>query len=365
MRLISLWALKHLVLHAPNDIKMTCLEELGTGWLMQTVTGEPRDTLASVRGPSQVSTPIGMGTPNAAGEQVDLLNAVEEPLMDIDEATDGTEGEDEDAMTDSIGSLRLPRYTQATAFSQHKARLKAIKNAEQNPVVRSQKDDIVIQEQALDYIRNLISEPSSAGAPEMIDHLFNICGAERLFQVLASKLKPKAATATPSKPVRTVSLASAMPPHFQPSPSSRPLPDLHLQQPDELIVSTLFILVHIANGTPRHRSLLLHAHPDLPRAVEPLFVHPNPRVRIACIWLVNNLTWMDDQSDAVPARQRALELRAVGIEDAVRRCVADLDLDVRERAKTAVEQMAKLLDGLAGAQGAGPAGGAVARGWER
>src|SRR4051812_20487317 len=170
LRIDSLWALKHLVSSAPNDIKINCLEELGTGWLIQIVTGE--SSFASTSRQGQSGSPMGMGTPNAAGEQVDLLNAVEEPGMDVDYALseDEADTEDDDQMTDSIGSLRLPRYTRKTPTSQLAARLKAIKHVEQSPVLKAQREDIRVQEQALDFIRNLIGE-AGPGQPEMIDHL--------------------------------------------------------------------------------------------------------------------------------------------------------------------------------------------------
>src|SRR6266576_1345842 len=187
MRLNSLWALKHMVLTAPNDIKISCLEELGTGWLVQAITGELRDFSHPPKERSQVSTPIGMGTPNAAGEQVDLLNAVDEPSMDLDDVTSSSDDEDDKTMADSIGSLRRQRQLRFTPTSQIRARLKAIKDTEQDPRLRAERDDLRIQEQALDFIRNLIAE-SKSGACEMIDHLLNTIGIPRFFEIMASKL---------------------------------------------------------------------------------------------------------------------------------------------------------------------------------
>ena len=37
MRVSSLWALKHLANAAPNDVKMSIIEELGTGWLIHSM----------------------------------------------------------------------------------------------------------------------------------------------------------------------------------------------------------------------------------------------------------------------------------------------------------------------------------------
>ncbi len=52
LRFGSLWALKHLCLGLPHAMKKQCLEELGVGWLVQVLNGEP-------------SKPT-MGTSNAA-----------------------------------------------------------------------------------------------------------------------------------------------------------------------------------------------------------------------------------------------------------------------------------------------------------
>jgi len=183
MRFLSIWALKHLVLNAANNVKVKCLEELEPGWLMQTITGESFPSKAS-----HVSTPIGMGTPNAAGEQVDLLNAPDEPAMDLDEDEDDDE-EDDDMMSDSIETLRFPRYTSKGRPSQtYRKALKEIRDQEMNPALREQRDDLRIQEVALDFIRNLISE-SGADLNDMIDHVLNALGQNRFFEVLTSKLK--------------------------------------------------------------------------------------------------------------------------------------------------------------------------------
>jgi len=61
---------------------------------------------------------------------------------------------------------------------------------------------------------------------------------------------------------------------------------------------------------------------------------------------------MDDSSDMAAARERAVCLKSLGVEQKVRELCSDQDLDTRERAKTACEQMSKLLDGSGpGSQG--------------
>ncbi|KAF2146012.1 uncharacterized protein K452DRAFT_294623 [Aplosporella prunicola CBS 121167] len=340
LRLTSMWALKHLVLQADNEIKMTALEELGTGWLIQTVSGP--------------ATPLGMSTPNAAHEQVDILNAVEEPSMDIDNGS-GISGDEDDVMADSIGLLR-PRSTQETAAARMKARLRTIREAETNPAIKAQQDELRIQEQALDFIRNLIMAEPGTDPGVMIDHVLQAFGRDRFFEILTAKLRPRnpgptaasrdaallRASASSSPDPTSTSSAGAGATTATNTTSSNAYTYL---APPEILLGTAFIAVHVANGPPAHRQLILSQTPLMQHLV-PLFGHPDRRIRVACVWLINNLTWIEDDSDRAGARLRAQELRKLGIEERVRACLGDAELDVRERAKTAVEQLAKLLDGL-------------------
>lgn len=163
-------------------MKTQCLDELGVGFLMQTLGGEP-------------SKPA-MGSSNAAGEQVDLLNAVDEPHMDVDD--EPSSDEDEDTMTDSIPSMRRhqrsgSRYTSALNI---RDRLQQIKNDELDPRIKLEREDQAIQMQSLDFIRNFCSEEKQSG--EMIDHLLKTYGHSRFFEMLDSKIRPKTSTSPPT-----------------------------------------------------------------------------------------------------------------------------------------------------------------------
>jgi hypothetical protein len=375
------------------------IEELGTGWLIQTMSGESHF-------PS--SHRSHMATPNAAGEQVDILNAVDEPTMDIDDAASiDSSCDDDDAMTDSIGHLRLPPMPLRL-----RERLKAIRQEEENLMIRARKDEIRVQEQVLDLIRNLISEAGPTQA-EMIDHLFESMGQQRLFECLANKLKPKvgaaAAAATQQRSTATTSVGTAPPAGKRPtlttpghssqsanSANQQPFPeDLYIHP--RLIESTLFILIHIANGKPQHRHQLLNQTTSLSPSnttslfptssssssssqsttklidlTLPLFNHPVTSIRVACCWLVHNIMWVEDENDTIGVKQRALELRQRGFEDVVKVCVGDVDLDVRERATGLVDVWSRLLGALSANGGnvsasATPLGGShgSSRVWER
>ncbi|KAF1970099.1 ARM repeat-containing protein [Bimuria novae-zelandiae CBS 107.79] len=344
LRYGSLWALKHLCLGLPPHMRRKCLDTLGVGWLKQVLNGEPLSKAA----------PLGMGTPNAAGEQVDMLNAVDEPHMDLDE--EPSSSEDESSMIDGIPSLRpLPRsgsrYTSATNI---RDRLQQIKSDEQDVSLSSERDDIRIQEQALDFVRNFITEDKASG--EMIDHLLNEFNRSEFFELLDSKLRPKGAAPPSSDPASqsTAGAGTTASSYWSPNSSrlssftqsagATPQPNWAAYPATDLIIASLYILVHLANGRPSHRSLLI-SQTSLMQHILPLLTHPRRDVRLPCAWFVNNLVWEEDSSDAVPTRKRAQQLRALGFEEGVRALSRDIDLDVRERARTAVEQLGKLLSG--------------------
>ncbi|KAF2710878.1 ARM repeat-containing protein [Pleomassaria siparia CBS 279.74] len=336
LRYGSLWALKHLCLGLPYAMKIHCLDELGVGWLVQTLNGDPAK--------ASTSTTLGMGTPNAVGEQVDILNAVDDPHMDVDE--ESSSGEDEETMTNSIPSMARhqrsgSRYTSATNI---RDRLQQIKNDEQDLRLNNERDDIRIQEQALDFIRNFITEDKASG--EMIDHLLKSFNHTRFFELLDAKIRPKqpAAPSYWNNAPQRANFSSAAPTPPQPNWATYPS--------TELIIGTLYILVHLANGRPTHRSILI-AQTTLMNHILPLLQHPRRDVRLPCAWFINNLVWVEDNTDENNTRDRAQSLRQLGFEEAVKQLGRDMDLDIRERAKTAIEQMAKLLGDPRGTQGGG------------
>ncbi|KZM20824.1 uncharacterized protein EKO05_0008751 [Ascochyta rabiei] len=334
LRYGSLWALKHLCLGIPFAMKIQCLDELGVGFLMQTLSGE--------------STKPAMATPNAAGERVDILNAVDEPPMDVDE--EPSSSEDEDVMTDSIPSMRRhqrpgSRYASATNI---RDRLQQIKNDELDPRLKLEREDQAIQMQSLDFIRNFCSEEKQSG--EMIDHLLKTYGHSRFFEMLDSKIRPKpSSTTASSQHAQTQTQADPAPSYWPGTTQQRPpypsspatQPNWTLYQSWEILKAAVFIFVHLANGRPHHRSLLL-SQTSLMRHVLALFSYPNRDVRLGCAWMVINLVWVEDHTDENATRERARVLRDMGFESAVNLLTRDADLDVRERAKTASDVLNRL-----------------------
>ena len=338
LRYLSLWALKHVILKSPYEGKTKCLHDFGTGLLVQILTGEDQ------AGQSQSPT-ASMGVSNAAGEQVDLLNAVEQSMEMED--SDEDDQEDDDAMTDDMGTLSRPSNLRSTSNNLHKSRLKAIKNAEQNPVILARRDDLQIQEQALDFLRNLIN---GSTCPDMIDHVYQNIGSARIFDILISKLRPRsaansnsnyAATSTPKRiPFGSSGTSAAANGAQQP----------FFYQPPEIINATILVIVHLAAGLPRHRQQVI-AQKSLLQAVLPHFSHTSGQIRGNCIQLVINLLWQENSEDTLRARQSATELRYLGIEERMRALDQDGVADVREKAKMAVNQLRDLVDGVSGGVG--------------
>ncbi|GAM82614.1 hypothetical protein ANO11243_005960 [Dothideomycetidae sp. 11243] len=329
LRVASLWALKHLVLHAPREVKIETLDELGPGWLVQAISGDARADTASV-------TPMGMSTPNAAGEQVNILNAPDTPDMDLDTPDDvlpDDESDNGEVQYDQTGtpfqssSIRSTLKPNLLALST----LRVLRERENNPALQTRQDDIDIQEQALDLVRNLMNGDD---ATAMIDHLNAAISLQRLFELLLSKLE--AAPPSLSRSASSNGQRSSAAPLGRVEPAST--------TPDTLVHSAAHILTHISAASSRHKQLLIAQKPLL-RAWLPHFSHPDPQIRVICVWTVINLTWVEDQSDREDARRRAMELRVVGVEDKIKQLQGDPDLDVRERCKVAVRQLDELLSG--------------------
>lgn len=328
LRLNSVWALKHVVLEASNAIKMSCLEELGPGWLKQIVNNdvETANHAALSRNGDREdgsSTPIRMSTPNAAGEQVDLLNAVEEDSRESSQDVE-EDGEEDLKMVDSIGALSRAEDRKLCSHPSS-GRGPISETAGMTGRRRSSQpaltDELAIQVQGLDFIRNLIC---GSGASDMIEHLFRELGQEKLFELLAAKLRPRVFNA------------------FNRERRSSENGVRHVQPQTDIIVSVCYIIVHLAAGNTRQRQLLI-SQVELLKLIVPLFSHPSKDVRACCLWIVINLTWIDDVSDNMNCKARARELKKHGVYEKLQHMEHDADLDCRERARTAGNQMLTLL----------------------
>ena len=309
LRLNALWALKHLVDAVGPELKKACLEQLGPGWLVQLICDDPHETaLHNAR------------MKESSGE-------------DLDEDMDMQPTEDPIRWAYwSNGSLRELDAMNSSRLRQAEDRLSAARDAELSPVRKARNDAVAIQEQGLDFIRNLIGTPgtgptseSTSDTTDLIDFLFSELGQDRLFEIMTSKLRAKVLN-----PFARRSMSA-----------TREARVLHPQS--KVIVAVIYILVHIAASVSRHRQLVI-AQTELLRLLSQQASSKDKEVRVALCHLITNLTSKDDESEAQECAQRAHELKRLGFHSKMETLrQQDRDLDVKERAKTAVWQIEQAL----------------------
>ncbi|KAJ0294681.1 hypothetical protein CBS470a_000590 [Colletotrichum nupharicola] len=312
LRLNALWALKHFVHAVDPETKKQCLEELESGWLVQLICDDTEDDALFL-----------------ARSKMDKQNAI-----DVGDDMDGdVEMDQPDSLSRSWLSSSIPPQDvdgkRPAKFRQTEARLAALREAELNPLRKARNDDLAIQEQGLDFIRNLIGAAGSGSSTEsanetteMIDYLFSELGQDRFFDILARKLQAKVLHPTSRRAVG--------------SAAGREARVLYPQA--KIIEAVVFILVHMAASIPKHRQLVI-AQTDLLKLLANHFNSKDKEVRVALCHLISNLTWQDDESDARACAQRAYELKKLGFLTKLEGLEDDCELDVRERAKSAVWQM--------------------------
>ncbi|CAF3594036.1 unnamed protein product [Fusarium graminearum] len=295
LRLNGLWALKHVVDAAGPDLKKACLAKLGSQWLLQLIRDDTEDM------------------------------ALHEGRDDVDMQTSD---ERHGWIYGSNGMLQELDAANSSRLRQAEDKLAAIRESELNPAKRARNDDLAIQEQGLHMIRNLIGRPRSGQLPEtanetseMIDFLLQEFDSTEFFNVLTSKLRAKVYRPFNHRAITT----------------GRDTRVFHPQA--KLVVAVLYILSHIAASIPRHQ-LMIIAQTDLMKLLAQQANSKDREVRVALCHVIINLTYKDDDSEAHACALRAHELRKLGFSAKMEALTkGDGDLDVRERAKTAVFQI--------------------------
>ncbi|KAH8677424.1 armadillo-type protein [Xylariales sp. PMI_506] len=296
LRLNALWALKQLVHQASVELKKQAVEELQSGWLVQLICDDTEDeAVFSARARS------------------------EDDDMDIDDQA-------RLSFSRTLSNKRISGDSRIIRLAD--ARLTTLREAELNPIRKARQEDLAIQEQGLAFIRNLVGDAYSNGTDsvndtaEMVDFLFGTLGQDRFFNILASKLKVKVLHAFSGRRGTTGGETRILYPQTK------------------IIESVIYILVHVAASVPRHRQLVI-AQTELLKLLAGLFNSQDSEVRVALCHLLNNLTWMDSDSDKPGSMQRALELKKLGFLTKLESLGQDEELDVRERAKPALHQIHK------------------------
>lgn len=304
LRVNAMWALKHFVESVELDLKKACLDQLEPGWLVQLIRDDPQDPAvqdARMKGGSE-----------DVDEDVDM-QASGGPIRWI---------------YGSNGSLREFDASKSSRLRRAEDKLAAVRESELSPARRAHNDDVAIQEQGLGFIQNLLvcrsvgpSEDTTADVTDMIDYLFSEIGQDRLFDILTSKVRPR-----------------VLHPFSRRTPvAGREARVVH--PPARVVVGVVFILVHLAASSPRHRQLVV-AQTELLRALVQQSANREPQVRVGLCHLVTNLTEQEEGEDLQSFVLRAQELKKLGYLAKMESLKQnDRDLDVRERAKTAAWQM--------------------------
>lgn len=295
-----MWALKHLIDSESPEFKKTCLDELQPDWLCQLIDDDNQDAHMS--------------------------RSRDTNDENMDEDSDSQSGEEPHRwVCGNNGSFTELDASLSTRMRQAEDRLSAVRESELNPCRRARNQEVAIQEQALNFLRNFIGRPPAGTASEvletteMIDHLFTHIGQMRLFELFTAKFRPKMPNLTFSRGRTSESRV------FYPQ--------------GQTMAPVIYVLVHIAASDSRHRSIIT-SQTDLLKLIAQQTSNKDREVRIALCHLISNLTWEDDAHERENSQKRALELKKVGFLSKMEKLEKDdKDLDVRERAKLAVEQL--------------------------
>ncbi|KIX99203.1 uncharacterized protein Z520_04779 [Fonsecaea multimorphosa CBS 102226] len=284
----SLWALKQLVLHAKKKLKQEVVDELGCSWIKLLIKTDPIDI--------------------PEGEVIGLVERDYPPITtyrrsaaSVDNPSDVLmgEGSEQDDENEEHASGASETTSQHTGGFDTK---------------HSVDDDIQIQAQLLDLLRNLFCGDN---ASDLVRYVIDEMGQDDFFRIMLDRLRPR----TLAGPTRKENYTT--PP------------------PNTIVAKVLYVLVHIAACDPKWRNVIASQHALL-KQILTFCNHADREIRSTCCWIAINLTYEDDANDRAGCRHRAIELQKVGFVSHLRKMETDLDLDVRERAKTALHLMTNL-----------------------
>lgn len=334
LKLNSIWALKHYIYQAGVEVKTSALAELGSSWLVDLISWDD-DFACSGDEEGYEDEDEGMvdeGLEESVGYG---------PLFGGHHHADES-GEDSDVneMKDSIGQLsrqrgitagsergtHSPTTTTSASLVDHEISTRAFR--------RARRQLLEVQEQGLDFLRNLIC---GAESPEMLDILFTGVGQDRIYEILTRKTRPRPIMSHHSRLG-----GSSRRPTTASSTESTPHHNATRDPPAEILVPIVYILVHIAANHARHRETLIQ-QTELLKNLLPFFEHEHKEVRVGLAWLVINLTWKDDGADELSCKSRASELKRIGFVQKLEWLMHDKVLDVKERAKTGLYQIKQCL----------------------
>ncbi|KIW92988.1 uncharacterized protein Z519_06837 [Cladophialophora bantiana CBS 173.52] len=284
----SLWALKQLVLNANKKLKQEVVDELGCSWIKLLIKTDPIDIPEG-----EVIGLVERDYPQITTYRRSAASVDNPPDIVMGEGSEPDGENEEDARGSSETSV------------DHNGGFDAKHSVE---------DDIQIQAQLLDLLRNLFC---GENASDLVRYVIDEMGQDDFFRIILDRLRPR----TLAGPTRKDNYTT--PP------------------PNTIVVKVLFVLVHIAACDPKWRNAIASQHALL-KQILTFCGHTDREIRSTCCWIAINLTYEDDANDRAGCRHRAIELQKVGFVSHLRKMETDPDLDVRERAKTALHLMMNL-----------------------
>ncbi|KAL5615282.1 hypothetical protein BROUX41_005333 [Berkeleyomyces rouxiae] len=313
LRLNAIWALVHLVDRLPLPFRQQTLHAIGPEWLVRMINEDAQDDA--------------------------LAEAQKVRTNDLDNDTNMNVEDHEDV--ESTGELMRPGPAPAELggisnsnipfLNQHEALLKLVGEYELDPLRKARREDIAIQEQSLNFIRNIIADPdqisSTSRGPreieEAVDLVVKAIGLERLFQVLSAKLKPRC--------LRPFSRRQPSDGNISPGGKSRML----YPQPN-IVVSVIYILANIAGGASKYHDVIL-AQKDILKAALSYMTSPEKEIKLAVNKLLTNLTCCQPGTQGrSPLGKHAEVLSNLGFLTKLKDLESsDPDVAVREAAKLA------------------------------
>ena len=284
LRLESIWALKQLAVNASNKLKREIINELGSSWLKLLIRTDPCDI--------------------PAGEVIGLVDKEYPPRGD----NEGAAPSEDIVMSEESDGETPISFAEAPAPSS--------REAEDDFNRHTPEADLAIQEQVLDLIRNLFCGENSS---DVVDYVIGEMGRDDFFKIMKARIEPRRSFGSTRKDNQEKSA------------------------PGGLIAKVLYIIVHVAAASQQWR-VWVAGENALLRMILTFTTHAEREIRVQTCWLAINLMFEDDINDRSACRRRAQELQKAGFRKEMQRLEQDSDLDVRERAKTAVHFFTNLLD---------------------
>lgn len=120
----------------------------------------------------------------------------------------------------------------------------------------------------------------------------------------------------------------------------------HLQRQNEhleVVKQAIYVVCNLAAGGDMHKSAVMAS--AIPGHVLYYMGHRIGPVRVAAVWCAMNLSWAENSNPSA-ATARVTKLRELGFDQKLLDMVEDPDLDVRDRAKTALQMMDRIVDAM-------------------